>query len=90
MRPPFTLTGTVLWLVAEIAAEAGRLGASTSKGAVPLLRRDNRIRSVHASRAIENNTPSLEQVTAVIAGKRVFGPPFELHSGADGGEQISE
>lgn len=76
--PPFTLTGTVLWLVAEIAAEVGRLSALTSKGAVPLLRRDNRIRSIHASLAIENNTLSLEQVTAVIAGKRVLGPPREI------------
>lgn len=84
---PFTLTATVLWLLADIAAEVGRLTALTGKGAVPLLRRDNRIRSVHASLAIKNNTLSLEQVTAVFAGKRVLGPPHEIHSATDGGEQ---
>ena len=42
------------------------------------LRRENRIRSIHASLAIENNTLSLDQVTAVISGKRVLGLPREI------------
>lgn len=45
---------------------------------VPKLRRQNRIRSIHASLAIENNTLSLEQVTSVIAGKRVLGQLREI------------
>jgi Fic family protein len=45
---------------------------------VPKLRRENRIRSIHASLAIENNTLSLEQVTAVIHGRRVLGKPAEV------------
>jgi Fic family protein len=45
---------------------------------VPKLRRKNRIRSIHASLAIENNTLSLDQVTAVISGKRVLGQPREI------------
>lgn len=44
----------------------------------PALRRSNRIRSIQASLAIENNTLTLEQVTAVIAGKRVLGPPQDI------------
>lgn len=39
------------------------------------LRRDNRIRTIQASLAIENNSLSLEQVTAVLDGKRVLGQP---------------
>jgi Fic family protein len=76
--PPFTITPAILTLVAEIAGEVGRLGAVSGSGSVPKLRRDNRIRSIHASLAIENNTLTLEQVTAVISGKRVLGPPSEI------------
>jgi Fic family protein len=43
-----------------------------------MLRRENRIKSIHASLAIENNTLTLEQVAAVIAGKRVLGKPCEI------------
>jgi hypothetical protein len=42
------------------------------------LRRENRIRTIQASLAIENNTLTLEQVTAVIEGKRVLGHPREI------------
>ncbi|MDB6071697.1 MAG: filamentation induced by cAMP protein Fic [Verrucomicrobiales bacterium] len=68
----------MLTLVAEIAALTGRLGGLTTAGKVPRLRRNNRVRAIHSSLAIENNTLTLEQVTAVIAGKRVLGPPREV------------
>ena len=77
-QPPFTLTTAMLTHVAEIAALLGRLEALGVTGKVPVLRRENRIRSIHSSLAIENNTLTLEQVTAVIAGKRVLGPPREV------------
>jgi Fic family protein len=76
--PPFMLTSAILSLVADIAAEVGRLGPLTGAGNIPMLRRGNRIRSIHASLAIENNTLDLSQVTAVIEGKRVLGPPREI------------
>lgn len=78
MQPPFTLTAAMLTRVAEIAGEVGRLDALGGSGKVPKLRRENRIRSIHSSLAIENTTLTLEQVTAVIAGKRVLGPPKEV------------
>ncbi len=68
----------MLTRVAEIAGEVGRLDALGGSGKVPKLRRENRIRFIHSSLAIENNTLTLEQVTAVIAGKRVLGPPKEV------------
>jgi len=77
-QPPFTLTSAMLTHVAEIAALLGRMEALGATGKVPVLRRENRIRSIHSSLAIENNTLTLEQVTAVIAGKRVLGPPREV------------
>lgn len=76
--PPHTITPTVLSLVAEIAGEVGRIGALGGTAHAPKLRRENRIRSIHASLAIENNTLSLDQVTAVILGKRVLGLPREI------------
>ena len=64
--------------VAAVAGEVGRLEALSATRRVPFLRRENRIRSVHSSLAIENNSLSLEQVSAVIAGKRVLGPPRDI------------
>lgn len=45
---------------------------------VPHLRRENRIRTIHSSLAIEHNSLSLEQVTAILDGKRVLGNPNEI------------
>jgi len=77
--PPFTITPAILDLIVRIAEEVGRLGLdNTTSPTPPKLRRSNRIKSIHASLAIENNTLSLDQVTALIEGKRVLGPPKEV------------
>jgi Fic family protein len=78
-QPPFGITSAMLTQVAEIAGLLGRLDTQRALAKTPVLRRENRIRSIHSSLAIENNTLTLEQVTAVIAGKRVLGPPKEVH-----------
>jgi Fic family protein len=44
----------------------------------PKLRRQNRVRTIKDSLAIEGNTLNLEQVTAILEGKRVFGPKREI------------
>ena len=77
-QPPYTLTPAMLRLVAEIGEMVGRYTALAEQALTPKLRRDNRIRTIHASLAIEANTLTLEQVTAVIAGRRVLGPPREV------------
>lgn len=77
-EPPFTVTPRVLDLVVRISEEIGRQGLSREAALTPALRRGNRLRSIQASLAIENNSLSLEQVTAVIAGRRVLGPPQEI------------
>jgi len=77
-RPPFDLSGEVLALCASIERLLGRcegLGAATPS---PELRRENRVRTVHATSAIEGNTLSLEQVTDILDGKRVRGPAREI------------
>ena len=76
--PPYTLTPAILILVAEISEIIGRYNLLAEQNPAPRLRRENRIRTIHASLAIENNTLTLEQVTAVIEGKRVLGHPREI------------
>lgn len=56
----------------------GRLSSSTGRSVDPVLRRQNRIRTIHGSLAIEQNTLTLEQVTAVLNGKRVLAPPKDI------------
>lgn len=77
-QPPLTLTATMLALVADISEHVGRLSALQGTTLTPQLRRGNRIRTIQASLAIENNTLSLEQVTAVLEGKQVLGLPREI------------
>jgi Fic family protein len=77
-KPPYTLTAAMLNAVAEIAELVGRYTATTESALTPTLRRGNRIRTIQASLAIENNTLTVEQVTAVLDGKRVVGLPREI------------
>jgi Fic family protein len=77
-KPPYTLTQAILHFVADIGEAIGRYTATADLSLTPRLRRENRIRTIHASLAIENNTLTLEQVTAVIEGKPVIGHPREI------------
>ena len=56
----------------------GEWRASNQNELVPQLRRGNRIKTIQASLAIEHNTLNLEQVTAVLEGKKVLGLPREI------------
>lgn len=64
--------------VAEVVELVGELSAISSLSTNPTLRRSNRIRTIHGSLAIEQNTLSLEQVTAVLNGKLVLAPPKDI------------
>jgi len=77
-EPPFQISTVALNLVAQISELLGRWSVSADAALAPQLRRDNRIRTIQASLAIENNSLSLEQVTAVLDGKRVLGQPREI------------
>lgn len=77
-KPPFEITNQMIDYVAEIAELVGKLSAVFSLSANPTLLRSNRIRTIHGSLAIEQNTLSLEQVTAVLNGKHVLAPPKDI------------
>ena len=76
--PPFTITNTMLYLVAEIGEKTGRITSYRSFDTKPYLRRNNRIRSIHSSLAIEANSLSLDEVKNVIDGRVVIGPEKEI------------
>ncbi len=77
-QPPYTITPALLNLIAEISEVIGRYSVLAEQNLTPRLRRENRIRTIQASLAIENNTLTLEQVTAVLEGKRILGAPREI------------
>ena len=77
-KPPFEITNAMIHEVAEIAELVGKLNSTNQLSTNPTLRRTNRIRTIHGSLAIEQNTLSLEQVTAVLNGKQVLAPPKDI------------
>ena len=75
---PFQINTAILRLTAEISELVGSMATLTEAARSPQLRRSNRIKTIYSSLAIEQNTLSLEQVTAVVSGKRVLAPPKDI------------
>ena len=77
-QPPFTVTPKIIDLISRISEKIGEINSLESDRQHINLRKENRIRTIHSSLAIENNSLSIEQITAIIAGKRVLGAPNEI------------
>ena len=77
-QPPFRMTEEITNLIVEIGQYVGSITTYESMYRNPVLRRENRIKSIYSSLAIEQNTLSLDQVSDVINGKRVLGPPEDI------------
>lgn len=75
--PPFTITPGIVNKVVQIGELMGRW-ASQAEQASPLLRKENRIRTIQASLAIEHNSLTLDQVSAIMEGKRVLAPAKDI------------
>ena len=75
--PPFTITAKILNLVAEISEQVGELNASALVSS-PQLRKQNRIKTITGTLAIEGNTLGEAQITAIVDGKAVLGSAREL------------
>lgn len=71
--PPFYSTPTIQNHSIEIAEMIGRLDAISDLRTNPVLHRALRIKTIHSSLAIEGNTLSQEQTTAILNGQRVIG-----------------
>jgi len=77
-QPPFTITPEILNRVAAISEIVGRMTVISDQARALQLRRINQVRTIHGSLAIEGNTLSEAQITAIIEGKRVIAPPREV------------
>ena len=76
MKPPFTISNSMLNKVVEISKAIGNLEFQVERNLK--LRKENRIKSIHSSLAIEKNSLTVQQITDIIDGKRVLGDPKEI------------
>lgn len=76
--PPFNITNLMLEYVSSIMEKIGKISDYNDLNKMPNLRRNNKIKSIHSSLAIEANSLSLDQVKSVIDGKIVLGPQKEI------------
>ena len=76
--PPFTITNRMVASISQISEKLGQISNYREFESKPHLRRNNRIRSIHSSLAIEANSLSLDAVRGVIDGKTVIGPQKEI------------
>ncbi|WP_289149482.1 Fic family protein, partial [uncultured Dubosiella sp.] len=76
--PPFTMTDKITSLVIEIGELVGKITVSEAQAANLVLRRENQIKTIQSSLAIENNSLTVDQVTDIINGKRVLAPPSDI------------
>lgn len=77
-KPPFTLTSVMFDYAANITEKIGQINNYNNLRKMPILRKNNRIQSVHSTLAIEANSLSLKQVKDVINGKLVIGFEREI------------
>ncbi len=75
---PFHMTESIMNLAMAIGEAVGRMTVLSHGSVNPRLRKENRIKTIHATLAIEQNSLTLEQVTAILAGKRILGNPNEI------------
>ena len=76
--PPFEITSKIIELISKISEKLGEITSIQNNPLHIQLRKENRIKTIHSSLAIENNSLTLEQITAIINGKRVLGNPNEI------------
>lgn len=77
-KPPYELTKTILSLYGQINERLGQCKGLMLIRPEARLRRENRIRTIHSSLAIEGNTLEIDQVTAILENRRVVAPAREI------------
>ena len=76
--PPYEISNKMIDYVAKIMEKIGKIDNFKNLNKMPILRRNNRINSIHSSLAIEANSLTINQVKDVINGKLVIGPQKEI------------
>ena len=77
-KPPYTITEKAADYLAKIVETVTRLEFGTGFKRDIKLHRENRVQTIHSSLAIEGNSLSLDEVTAVIDGKMIAGKQTEI------------
>lgn len=77
-EPPYTINTSIFSLLEQVNQEIGMLKGLKVEFSTPKLRKQNSIKTIQSSLAIEGNTLSLSQVTALFEGKSVLGPQKEI------------
>ena len=75
---PCQFTSEILNLLAAVAESVGQLEGVNLIQPGPQLRRKNRIQAIQSSLAIEGNSLTRDQVTALLDKKRVIGPQQDI------------
>ena len=78
MKPPYEITPEILQKISSISEKLGEVKAYYPGKPLPGLRKQNRIRTIHATLQIEGNSLTREQVTALMDSKRVAGSQKEI------------
>lgn len=76
--PPFIITNEILDYVSSIMEKIGKISSYDNLSRFPILRKQNRIRSIQSSCAIEANSLTINQVEDVINNKVVIGPSKDI------------
>ncbi|SEQ82760.1 Fic family protein [Neolewinella agarilytica] len=77
-KPPYTISSSMLEAVGQINLLIGQIQGYQLLTGNLKLRRQNKIKTVMSSLAIEGNTLSEDQISDIIDGKIVMGPPKEI------------
>jgi len=77
-KPPFQITNKILELLQDISYELGILVGAKLYTSPIKLRKNNQIKTLQSSLAIEGNSLSVEQITDIINGKRVLAPEKDI------------
>jgi len=77
-RPPFQISSKILSLVGSIQEIVGEFKSYSMVLPPVKLRRENKIKTVHHSLAIEGNSLSEGKITAILENKRVVGPRIQI------------
>lgn len=77
-QPPFTVSAAAISKIAEISALIERYVIRMEQEDGLRLRKANRIKTIQGSLAIEGNTLSEAQITAILEGKRIAAPIREI------------
>jgi Fic family protein len=78
MKPPYEITAEILSLYGQIKELLGQCKSLLLVKPEARLRRQNRIKTIHSSLAIEGNSLDIDQITAIVENSRVLGPEKDI------------